>query len=44
MYAFGFNKQMDLKKRQHISLKLLEAIESSGWKRLLGAFNLENND
>jgi ABC-type amino acid transport substrate-binding protein len=44
MYAFGFNKQMDPKKRQHISLKLLESIESSGWKRLLGAFNLENND
>ena len=43
MYAFGLNKQMDPKKSQFISTKLLEIIESAEWKRLLGAYNLKYN-
>ena len=44
MYAFGFNKQLDPVKSQFISTKLLETIESSQWKRLLGSFNLDDNN
>jgi len=44
MYAFGFNKQLNSAKKQRFSLKLLEIIESSEWKRLLAAFNLHENN
>ncbi len=44
MYAFGFSKHMDPEKQQLISTRSLEIIEGSGWKRLLGSFNLDEDN
>ena len=44
MYAFGYSKHFDPEKREYISTRILEIIESSDWKRLLGAFNLHEDN
>ena len=44
MYAFGYSKNFDLDKREYISTRILEITESSDWKRLLCAFNLDEDN
>ena len=40
MYAFGFNPQLEKKRKKQISIKILDVLEDKEWKEWLDEFNL----